>query len=90
LGRGARRSQGRTGAYIVLEKDLLPLLLAKVGEVASLKEILPVERLPKTQSTKRLRSLLSDLAEQRSYKMPSTIDDSAVIPELQAKIQACC
>lgn len=81
--------QGQEGrAESVLEKELVQLVRAKIGAVASLKEILPVERLPKTRSGKTLRRLLRDLVDQRPYKMPSTIDEPAVIPELQAKIQA--
>ena len=57
---------------------------------ASLKEILSVAPLFKTRLAKTLRRLLRDLVDQRPYKMPSTIDNPAVIPELQTKIQAYC
>ncbi len=52
-----------------------------------MKQILIVERLPKTRSGKILRKLLRQIAENEEFVVPSTIDDPASIDEITAIMQ---
>jgi propionyl-CoA synthetase len=46
-----------------------------------------VARLPKTRSGKILRATMRSIAEGREYSVPSTIDDPAVLPEIEAAVR---
>lgn len=64
--------------------DELKLLVRKqIGAIASLKEVLVVERLPKTRSGKILRKVMRQMVDGEEYKVPSTIDDPEIINELK-------
>ena len=69
-----------------LEKELVVLIREKIGPVASMKNALVVNRLPKTRSGKILRKLIRTMLDGKEYQMPSTIDDESVVEELQLKI----
>ncbi|RSK40330.1 acetate--CoA ligase [Mangrovimonas spongiae] len=56
----------------------------EIGAVASFKEVLVVKRLPKTRSGKILRKLLRQMADDLSFNIPSTIDDTNIIQEIQS------
>ena len=53
----------------------------KVGPVAAFK-IAIVKRLPKTRSGKILRGTVRKIADNEPYKMPATIDDPAILDEI--------
>lgn len=55
----------------------------EVGAIACLKEVLVVQRLPKTRSGKILRASLRKLAEGIEFPVPPTIEDPAVLDELR-------
>jgi len=55
----------------------------KVGPVASFKQAVITKRLPKTRSGKILRSTMRSIADGKIYSQPSTIEDPAVLIELQ-------
>ena len=42
-----------------------------------------VDRLPKTRSGKILRGTMRSIADQQPFNIPSTIDDPAIIDEIQ-------
>jgi propionyl-CoA synthetase len=42
-----------------------------------------VKRLPKTRSGKILRGILQKIADAEEYKMPATIDDPAILADIQ-------
>ena len=50
--------------------------------MASFKEVMVVERLPKTRSGKILRGTMRAIADGREYQVPSTIDDPAILAEI--------
>jgi propionyl-CoA synthetase len=54
-----------------------------MGGIASFKRAAVVERLPKTRSGKILRGTMRNIADGESYKVPSTIDDPAILPEIE-------
>jgi len=69
---------------VQLQKSLKQNIRDKIGAIASLKQVLIVERLPKTRSGKILRKVMRQMIDGEPYKVPSTIDDIAIIPELDA------
>ncbi|MBP6100347.1 MAG: propionyl-CoA synthetase, partial [Flavobacterium sp.] len=54
-----------------------------IGAVASLRDVVLVQRLPKTRSGKILRKLLRSIADGENFQIPSTIDDEAIIDEIK-------
>ena len=65
-----------------LEKQVIQDVRHEIGAVASFKQLLVVNRLPKTRSGKILRKLLRNIADKSEYPVPSTIDDVAIIDEI--------
>ena len=65
-----------------LQTTLKQNIRDKIGAIASLKQVLIVERLPKTRSGKILRKVMRQMIDGEDYQVPSTIDDIAIIPEL--------
>ncbi len=66
----------------LLQAELRQSVREKIGAIASLKQVLIVERLPKTRSGKILRKVMRQMIDGEPYQVPSTIDDTAIIPEL--------
>lgn len=66
-----------------LEQEVIGLVRAKIGAVASLKNVLIVQRLPKTRSGKILRKLIRAIFDGMEYQMPTTIDDPEIVAELE-------
>lgn len=65
-----------------LEHEIVSLVRAKIGAVASLRNVITVQRLPKTRSGKILRKLIRNIADDVDFQIPSTIDDPVIIDEL--------
>ena len=59
----------------------------QIGAVASLRDVVIVERLPKTRSGKILRKLLRSIADGDDFQIPSTIDDEAIIDEIRGEFE---
>ena len=55
----------------------------KIGPVAAFKVAIVVKRLPKTRSGKILRGTVRKIADKEEYKMPATIDDPAILKEIE-------
>ncbi len=72
-----------------LQHELKNDIRAQIGAIASLKQVLVVERLPKTRSGKILRKVMRQMIDGENYQVPSTIDDIEVIPELAALFKQC-
>lgn len=69
-------------AQVQLQSEIVQQVRQEIGAVASFKDVLVVKRLPKTRSGKILRKLLRDIADKEEFKIPSTIDDVAIIDEI--------
>ena len=54
-----------------------------IGPVAAFKTATVIKRLPKTRSGKILRGIIQKIADSEEYKMPATIEDPAVLSEIQ-------
>ena len=66
-----------------IEKELIKLVREKIGPVAAFKIAITVDRLPKTRSGKILRGTMRQIADGEEYKMPATIDDPAILDEIE-------
>ena len=67
-------------------KEVIQEVRDEVGAIAYLKEVLVAQRLPKTRSGKTLRKTLRAIVNGDEYKVPSTIDDPAILTEVEALI----
>lgn len=67
-----------------LQAEVVASVRKEIGAVASFKDAIVVQRLPKTRSGKILRKLLRQIANAEDYSIPSTIDDPASIDEIAA------
>jgi propionyl-CoA synthetase len=54
----------------------------EIGPVAAFKNVVVVNRLPKTRSGKILRATMRSIADGTEYKMPATIDDPVILDEI--------
>ncbi len=66
-----------------LRAELIALIRNEVGAVASFKEVVVVDRLPKTRSGKILRGTMRSIADGQAVSVPSTIDDPAILDEIK-------
>jgi len=64
------------------------LVRERIGPVAAFKTAVVVKRLPKTRSGKILRGTMQKIADGEPYKMPATIDDPAILAEIEAALKA--
>ncbi len=73
------------------EPELVAELVRRVrdtlGPVAAFKQACVVARLPKTRSGKILRGTMRAIADSVAYKLPATIDDPAVLPEIEQALR---
>jgi propionyl-CoA synthetase len=66
-----------------IRKELAQLIRDQIGPLACYKETAVVARLPKTRSGKILRGTMRKIADGEEYKIPSTIDDPAILGEIE-------
>ncbi|MCE8024681.1 propionyl-CoA synthetase [Billgrantia aerodenitrificans] len=79
---------GFDGDEVTLENELIALVREKIGPIACFKQVLVVNRLPKTRSGKILRKLLRNIADGKEYGVPSTIDDPASLQDVHEAMKA--
>jgi len=70
-----------------LVAELVQMVREQLGAIASFKSAVVVDRLPKTRSGKILRGTMRSIADGQSYKVPSTIDDPAILREIEEAVQ---
>jgi propionyl-CoA synthetase len=70
-----------------IRAELIRQVREQIGPVAAFKLVAAVERLPKTRSGKILRGTMKAIADGRQYKIPATIDDPAILAEVEAALQ---
>ena len=66
--------------------EAVSLVREHIGPVAAFKNAIVVDRLPKTRSGKILRGTMRKIADSEEYKMPATIEDPAVLDEIQTAL----
>ena len=70
----------RESAPIV--QEVVQMVRDRIGPVAAFKSATVVKRLPKTRSGKILRGTMQKIADGLEHKVPATIDDPAILPEI--------
>ncbi|OAB25175.1 propionyl-CoA synthetase [Flavobacterium fryxellicola] len=70
-----------------LEQEIIKLVRQQIGAVASLRNVMIVQRLPKTRSGKILRKLMRSIADGAEFQIPSTIDDESIVEEISATLK---
>jgi acyl-coenzyme A synthetase/AMP-(fatty) acid ligase len=70
-----------------LQADLVQMVRQSVGAFANFHRAIVVARLPKTRSGKILRQVLRKIADQEPYAVPSTIDDPAILGEIEGALR---
>lgn len=73
---------GEDMEHFQLQHEVVQLVREQIGAVASLRDVIIVQRLPKTRSGKILRKLMRSIVDGENFQIPSTIDDEAIIDEL--------
>jgi len=68
-------------------KEVVKMVREKIGAVAAFKKCVVVDRLPKTRSGKILRGTMQAIADCKDYKIPATIDDPTILPEIDEALQ---
>lgn len=68
--------------HFQLEYEIVHLIRDQIGAVACLRNVMIVQRLPKTRSGKILRKLLRNIVDKIEFQIPSTIDDEIIIDEI--------
>ncbi len=71
-----------------VESELVAMVRRRIGPVAAFKNAVVVERLPKTRSGKTLRGTMRNIADGKEWKMPATIDDPAILIEIEQALLA--
>ncbi|MHC6225003.1 propionyl-CoA synthetase [Pseudomonas sp. X10] len=67
-----------------LQAELVARVREQIGALACFNRVRLVKRLPKTRSGKILRAVLRKIADRQDYVAPSTLDDPAVLGEIEA------
>lgn len=70
-----------------LVAEVVALVRQRIGPVASFKQAVVVQRLPKTRSGKILRGILRRIVDGESYELPATIDDPLILEEIRAAVE---
>ena len=71
-----------------IKKELVKMVRESIGPIACFKDATQVLRLPKTRSGKILRGTMRSIANSKEYRMPSTIDDPAILDEITESLTA--
>ncbi|CAM4011398.1 acetate--CoA ligase [Flavobacterium cucumis] len=78
---------GEDIAHFQLQYEVVHLVREQIGAVASLRDVVLVQRLPKTRSGKILRKMMRSIADGEPFQIPSTIDDEAIIDEVRTVLE---
>ena len=70
-----------------ITQEVIALVRERIGPVAAFKTSVVVKRLPKTRSGKILRGTMHKIADSAEYKVPATIDDPAILGEIEEALQ---
>ncbi|NNK33917.1 MAG: propionyl-CoA synthetase, partial [Xanthomonadales bacterium] len=71
-----------------LKSELIATVRSQVGPIAKPRDIVIVDRLPKTRSGKILRGTMRKIADGKEYKTPATIEDPVVLDEITEALRS--
>ncbi|MES1942377.1 acyl-CoA synthetase/AMP-acid ligase [Salinisphaera sp. T5B8] len=66
--------------------ELVAIVREQIGPVAAFRHVAIVDRLPKTRSGKVVRATLREIADGKDWTTPATIDDPAILTEIEAQL----
>jgi propionyl-CoA synthetase len=69
-----------------LRKEVIEIVREVVGPVAAFKDVVILQRLPKTRSGKILRKTMRQIVDGDSYTVPPTIEDPTVLDDLKVAL----
>jgi propionyl-CoA synthetase len=69
-----------------LRKEVIAMVRDVVGPVAAFKDVVILQRLPKTRSGKVLRKTMRQIVDGESYTVPPTIEDPSVLDDLKVAL----
>ena len=69
--------------HTVIETECVEMVRSQIGPVASFKNVVVIDRLPKTRSGKVLRGTMVKIADNEEFKLPATIDDPVILEEIK-------
>ena len=69
-----------------LRKEVVAKVRDVVGPVAAFRDVIILQRLPKTRSGKILRKTMRQIVDGDNYTVPPTIEDSTVLDDLKAEL----
>ena len=78
---------GVTREHRAIVDEAVKRVRERIGPVAAFKTCAIVQRLPKTRSGKILRATMRAIADGESYRPPATIDDPAVLAEIEESLR---
>lgn len=67
--------------------EVVQMVRQRIGPVAAFRTAVVVRTLPKTRSGKILRGTMQKIADGQDYKVPATIEDPAVLPEIDESLR---
>ena len=70
-----------------IRAELIERVRHEIGPVAAFRLVTVVTRLPKTRSGKILRGTMKSIADGKEYRTPATIDDPAILAEVEAALR---
>jgi len=70
-----------------IRQELVQKVRDDIGPVAAFKHVAIVPRLPKTRSGKILRGTMKKIADHEDYSVPATIDDPAILEEIDEALK---
>ncbi len=79
---------GVTRPHEEIVREVVALVRDRIGPVAAFRTATVVARLPKTRSGKILRGTMQKIADGQEYKLPATIDDPAILGEIETSLKA--
>jgi propionyl-CoA synthetase len=66
--------------------EVIQMVRDRIGPVAAFKKATVVKRLPKTRSGKILRGTIRNIADNKAYTVPPTIDDPVILEEIETAL----
>ena len=69
--------------HTVIETECVEMVRSQIGPVASFKNVVVIDRLPKTRYGKILRGTMVKIADNEEFKLPATIDDPVILEEIK-------
>ncbi len=78
---------GVSREHTEIKKELTQMIREQIGPIACYKDTAVVARLPKTRSGKILRGTMRKIADGQTYSMPATIDDPAILGEIEEALK---